>query len=98
MYPDSTDVTPCISSNTASKHQKQPPPRVTVSILPLYQRRSVSALVQKFCQRGIKARRIFHHQEVPHALPRFVAAQLGKRLAQPLLIIRASWGRVHNDQ
>src|SRR5438552_1636972 len=31
MYPDSTDSTPLRSSNTASRHQKQPPARVATS-------------------------------------------------------------------
>src|SRR5438876_10760179 len=31
MYPDSTESTPFRSSNTASRHQKQPPARVAIS-------------------------------------------------------------------
>src|SRR5215203_7057064 len=30
-YPDSTSITPCTSSYTASRHQKQPPPSVANS-------------------------------------------------------------------
>src|ERR1039458_5059782 len=37
MYPDSTELTPSISSYTASRHQKQTPPSVAVSISPLEQ-------------------------------------------------------------
>src|SRR5689334_15150923 len=31
MEPDSTESTPSISSNTASRHQKQPPAKVVIS-------------------------------------------------------------------